>query len=507
MAEDTWEAARLISVSGINGAEEQERRGASALLAVIESVREFGRTILQPLGAPAGTISTFIEVNLRLGERTVRPDGAIRVVRGARSWTALVEVKTGRNDLIATQVEDYLDAAREHGFDAVITISNELVAAPGDLPYAIDHRKLRKVALHHMSWSEIHTEAVIEQVNRSVSDPDQAWILAELIRYLEHTKSGAVDFDDMGGSWVSVRDAAAQRTLRANDTTAAEVVDTYGQLVAFAGMSLSRNLGVEVTPALTKSELADRGAWMQAGVTRLVEHGTLDGSLRVPNAVAPFVVTADLRSGHARCSITVDAPADGRGTTRVNWLVRQLANASEKTLIEATTARARRGGSPQTLAAVREDPRLLIEDPTKEIKSFKVTLNVVAGTKRGQGRGSFVGSVLELTERFYVEIVQNIRPWSASAPKVKTTGNDEDDFGSSEITGELPARATVRARSAEPRERVDVPSDDDAGEAAAGDATGTTEAAEVFESVPTPLDAASASASASAEANAGEPAS
>lgn len=44
MAEEKpWNAARLIPTSGINGADEQERRGTSALLAVMSSVREYGR--------------------------------------------------------------------------------------------------------------------------------------------------------------------------------------------------------------------------------------------------------------------------------------------------------------------------------------------------------------------------------------------------------------------------------------------------------------------------------
>lgn len=47
---------------------------------------------------------------------------------------------------------------------------------------------------------------------RGVADPDQAWILGELIRYLEHPKSGAVEFTDMGPSWVPVRDAVATGT-------------------------------------------------------------------------------------------------------------------------------------------------------------------------------------------------------------------------------------------------------------------------------------------------------
>lgn len=69
MSEETWLAARLIPTSGINGAEEQERRATSALLAVMSAVREFGRTLTQPFGAPAGAVQTFIEVPFRLGER------------------------------------------------------------------------------------------------------------------------------------------------------------------------------------------------------------------------------------------------------------------------------------------------------------------------------------------------------------------------------------------------------------------------------------------------------
>ncbi len=64
MAEESWNAARLIPTSGINGAEEQERRATSALLAVIPAVREFGRTLLAPFGVPGGQIETYIEVPL-----------------------------------------------------------------------------------------------------------------------------------------------------------------------------------------------------------------------------------------------------------------------------------------------------------------------------------------------------------------------------------------------------------------------------------------------------------
>jgi hypothetical protein len=80
---------------GHQRAEEQERRATSALLAVMSAVREFGRAILGPLGAPAGQYETYIEVPFADGDRNVYPDGLIRTRRGERTWTALVEVKTG----------------------------------------------------------------------------------------------------------------------------------------------------------------------------------------------------------------------------------------------------------------------------------------------------------------------------------------------------------------------------------------------------------------------------
>lgn len=60
--DEKWPVARLIPISSASGIEAQERRLASALLAVMGAVPEFGYSLLKPLGAPAGKIETFIEV-------------------------------------------------------------------------------------------------------------------------------------------------------------------------------------------------------------------------------------------------------------------------------------------------------------------------------------------------------------------------------------------------------------------------------------------------------------
>lgn len=418
-AEANWQAARLIPVSGLSGPDEQERRGASAYLAVLASVREFGRALTTRFGAPAGRIETFIEVEFPHGEKRCRPDGLIRVTRGTKVWVALVEVKTARVPLDDAQVEMYVEVARAQGFDAVLTISNQITTVPGVHPVSVRKSKLNKVSLHHLSWSQIHTEALIARVNEAVSDPDQAWILAEYIRYLEYPKSGAVDFEDMGPSWVTVRNAAVTETLRASDKEAALVVARYDQLIAFAGMRLARQLGVDVRPLLSRAELNDPASRWQAQAADLASTGKLSGSLQVPNTVGPMETIADLRAGRVSCSITVNAPSDGRPLTRLNWLLRQLKQAPRDLLIEAVVSRSRTGGRTLSLGELLDSPKSLLDGARPDLRSFRVTLNRPAGTKRGQGRGSFVGSVLSVVDEFYASVVQQVKPWASPPPKVK----------------------------------------------------------------------------------------
>jgi hypothetical protein len=419
VTEETWHEARLIPTSGISGAEEQERRATSALLAVMSAVREFGRALIQPLGAPAGTVTSFIEVPFMLGEQRLYPDGLLRVSRGQRSWTALVEVKTGTNCLEATQLEHYLDVAREQSFDALLTVSNEIPAVAGQHPTKVDKRKTKKVALHHYSWSHVLAEAVMQKEHRGVADPDQAWILGELIRYLEHPRSGALEFDDMGSSWVAVRDAVTAGTLRATDKGAPEVAARFDALLRYASLKLGRRLGIEVVPALSRKELAEPATRSQSLVASLAAEGILAGAIRIPNTVGPLGITADLRAGRVTCHVDIDAPKEGRPATRVNWLVRQLKNAPEGVRIEAFAAHTRGPGAAELLRTVRENPAVLIADPKKELRSFRVALTSPAGTKRGRGRGSFIDGVLDAVDVFYGDVMQHLKAWAAAPPKMR----------------------------------------------------------------------------------------
>jgi hypothetical protein len=424
MAEETWHAARLIPTSGINGAEEQERRATSALLAVMTAVREFGLAMTKPFGAPAGAVEAYIEVPFEVDGRRVFPDGLVRVCRGAKTWTALIEVKTGTNQLGREQLETYLDVARAEGFDALITISNELAPMPGAHPTPVDKRKLRKVAIHHLSWTEVLSAAIMEKVHRGVADPDQAWILGELIRYLEHDRSGAMGITDMGDDWVKVRNAVEDGTIRPTDDGVPRVVTRWEQLVRYACLSHGQRLGVEVQPVLSRKEAADPEAAVMEAVGGLVDSGIIRRDIRIPGGVAPLTLAADLRAQRVSCSLTLDGPKSGRPQTRVNWVLRQLSSAPDSLRIDTFVVGSRAPAASELLGTAREDPTVLVTDPKKVIRAFRLVHSVPMGAKRGRGKGTFIGSVLQVLDDFYEDTAQHLKPWSPSAPRPRDVSDE-----------------------------------------------------------------------------------
>jgi hypothetical protein len=384
----------------------------------------------------------------------VIPDGLITVARGSKTWTALVEVKTGTNELRAEQLESYLDVAREQGFDALITISNEIPPGPGQHPTKLDKRKLKKVALFHIPWTKILYEAVLQKEHRGVADPDQAWVLGELIRYLEHPKSGAMAFDDMGSSWVTVRDSVRSGTLRATDTAAAEVATRFDALMNFTALQLGRRLGTEVVTVLSRKETAEPQLRLQAQVSQLADTGTLSAAIRIPDTVGVLYVTADLRANQIICHIDVDAPREGRGTTRVGWLVRQLRNAPVAARVDAFHLHARGPGASELLGRLREDPKLLLGDGSKELKAFRVAHMGTMGAKRGVGKGAFIDSVLQTVGTFYEEVVQHLKNWTPAPPKVRSESVQpmEPGIEPSLVSSALSSQDGVRTIDDEPAE-------------------------------------------------------
>ncbi|WP_240498544.1 TerD family protein [Williamsia sp. 1135] len=405
--EAEWDRARLFSVSAIGSGDERERRAVSALLSVMNGVREFGRELVRRSSGPAGTIETFIEPEFEWNEKKYRPDGLIRVTRGVKQWTALVEAKSSTAKLEDSQVEVYVDIARKLGFDAVITVSNQLLGAHDQHPVTIDKRKLKKVSLHHLSWDEIRSVAIQMSMHRQVQDSTQSWVLREFVRYLQHPKSGLHGFTDMGPQWVQVREAVKTRTLNVDNKGAIEVCNLFDQLVRHIGHDLSCLLSTDVRPIFPRNR-PDSTSRIQ----QLADSGMMFGSLRVPGATGPLTLAVDLRSDTVECSTLVDAPREGRPVTRVNWIVKQMPDAHVDTLVEAVLPGRASANVGALLGQLRESPDALVPADGKLPKQFKIT----RGHTLSRNRGNVVISANKLVEEFYRNVVQVLRSPKPAKP-------------------------------------------------------------------------------------------
>nr|WP_246397432.1 TerD family protein [Actinomadura luteofluorescens] len=404
----SWQHARLFSVTALRNDQEREARATATLLAVMAQVPEFGRRLTARFNAPAGTIQTFAEASFKHGDSKVRPDGVLRVARAGRIWTALIETKTGGNPLKADQVEAYLQVAARHGYETVITLSNDL-ALTNEHPLQVDKRLLRKVALRHLSWAEVAHEADMLCHHDGVANPVHAWLLSELLHYLRQDNAGCQGFRDMGAAWVPVRNAVTTGTLRLGDRRAMHVAESWEKLIRQLCLRLSGQTGLTIAPVLRKRRDGDASVRRLQTVTSLVETGRMSAEIRIPSAGGPILLEADLRTGQIETTIEISAAARARSLTRVQWLLRQLSEAPPELRIEALTA-GHDTGPCDLLKNLIAEPGLLVPDGAEQITSFRLTLSSSMGTKRGTEETGFVRSIDLAMDRFYQEILLVLKP-------------------------------------------------------------------------------------------------
>lgn len=418
-AQEEWVAARLFSAAGIRNESERETRAASALLAVMKAVPDFCHGLLAEMKAPKGKIGTYTELRFRDDDqKTHIPDGGVIIEKGNKRWGCLVEVKTSGVPLDGEQVARYLDLARDHGFDGFLSVSNQITTNPSALPYSVDKRKLRGLTVYHLSWWRVLTEAIVQHRFRGIADPDQAWILGELIRYLDDERSGASGFEGMGQEWVQVREDARNETLRVGDPETRTIAGRWEQFVEYLCLHLSQELGVNVVHQRARGVSPDEQIGI--GTKRLADEGVLGCSIRVPNAAGPIGVEANLRTKRVTTTVEIPAPKEGRPKTRVNWLLRQLKDAPDDLRVEVRLARTRSTQS-MLLRDCRDAPErlLLKEDPKREPRSFLLALSKPMGKKGGRMEGSFASEARRQTTEFYRDLVQGLLPPRTKAPKIR----------------------------------------------------------------------------------------
>ena len=420
--ESRFQKARLIPVTGIKGALDQEGRATSALLAVIKIVPELAFELLQDLKAPKGSIETYIEPEFKSGTKKIRPDGMIVITRGKKEWRALVEVKTSKNELDLNQLNSYLDLCRDYKIDALITISNQVLNASGAHPTeGIDQRKLRSTDLLHLSWLQVITDSLVLSEHTGVEDMERDLVLTELIRFLQSDASGASEFNDMGPSWTTIRDSVKSGALKKPDEALMETVSRFESLVRYSALTLSARLGVAAKQVVPRSAKSDYKKHLANQSQRVIQSKELVGSISIPGTPADLELSADLGSGLLHCKFTISAPQEGRNKSRISWLTRQIKEPPAGTTISWNYKHARVPETSHSHQSLTDKSYEYELDNARELSTFTIEVVRKMGTKRSAGKGAFIDSVVELFENTYGGLLQNIKPWTPPSPKLSET--------------------------------------------------------------------------------------
>ncbi|MFE1771607.1 TerD family protein [Streptomyces sp. NPDC059008] len=406
---ESWKQARLFPVSALKSDRDREMRATSVLLSVMAQVPEFGRRLTAAFGAPAGRMETFTEVSLPHGDTPRRPDGVIRVERAGKLWTALVETKTNGNGLKPDQVQAYMDIAARRGYEAVITLSND-VALDGSplVDVKIDGRRKHTVALWHLSWAEVTHQAQMLIRHEGVRDKAHAWLLQELLYYLRHDNSGCHGFQNMGSAWVPVRNGIDDETLCQGDSRALDVVESWERLVRQICLSLGGELGQKTLPVQRAKRGTDPKARRSLLADQLCRDGRLQAELRIEGAPGILAISADLRTAKLRTSIEIPAPEQGYPLTWAKRLIRRLAEAPADLHIE-TLVDGEAGGPRGTLERLRPEPAdMLPKGNDTRITGFRLSLFKGMGSGRGNAESGFIRSVDDAVQRFYTGVVVHL---------------------------------------------------------------------------------------------------
>ena len=415
--------------------------GATTFLSPLSGTFNYGwdsfdlsQELLTPLGASSAaraTVETYTEVPLDSKGQAVRPDGVIRVTYRKRSFTALVEVKTGDNKLDKDQIDAYWQSARQAGYDHVITISNEIAPSGAHPVSRLRVKRNSPVQVSHISWVRILATALRLKNHTGVDDPEQAWILGEFVRYLQHDASGVLPLADMGGSWTTIRDSSRAGTLHRRTEGLSGVARKIDEMHTFAALMLSTESGGDVDVVHPKA-IRDPAARIDSFIRAIVDGDPVVGILRIPNTAGDISTEIDLRAQHMTASVELKAPEDKGARGRIGWIVGQLSGSDGGLRVESYPKNARVPISA-SLDAVRGDRGILLGDQKVEANRFVIKRHVAMPPNRRSTarKPGFVDGYMALLTELYEGVVQNLTAWQPPAPKrkapVEATEQDPSD--------------------------------------------------------------------------------
>ena len=399
----------------------RENRLLSIFLALLPHMPVLARNLFATIGLRVGErtkIECWSEVVPTQGEHlNKRPDGLIVVKTSKTTWSALVEAKIKKNPLDEEQVTKYLEVAKDSGIDAVITISNQFVARADHSPVKVPKLLLKKTDLFHWSWTYIQTQC--ETLSRDmIEDSEQAFMLAEFLRLLEHKDTGVERFTSMSQGWKElVQTVANQGALKKNSSEVEDCVGCWYQEERDLCLQLSRHVGDSVQSVIGRKLASNPITRLKDGISRLVDEKILYSAFRIPDCAADIEVCAHLMARTLTYGMKLKAPLNRQSTkARVNWLLRMLPEHDPRLVVRAHWP-GRAEPTDKPVGELRDDP-LAIQTEKSDAKphSFEVLLIDDLGSVF-PSRRKFIERLEENITQFYDLVVQHLRAWQAPPPK------------------------------------------------------------------------------------------
>ncbi|MEM5472622.1 hypothetical protein WNZ14_12865 [Hoeflea sp. AS60] len=444
------ERARLFPVLADTS---KEGRTLSILLACMESVDGFGKSLLADLGIKAGArskLETYTEVVLKKGsDKTARPDGLLILKTGSKTWSALVEAKVGNSELSSEQLDSYLEIAKLNGIDALITISNQFSPLPSHHPVQLSAASLKKATVLHWSWMYVLTQATLQLGNGDIEDKEQRIILNEMVRFLSHPSAGVKSFEQMPASWSAITGAVqAGGSISPKSNDVQEVVGAWYQEIRDLCLILSRQLGEDVNVKVPRVHASDPVARLKSDAQVLATENCLHATFVIPNTAGAILVSADFRKKSVFASMRVNAPADKKSTkARLNWLLRQLQKSKSDNVYIRLFWPGRGPFTQHPIAVLRETPEKA-EENGKVATSFEVVFACDLGARFSQRR-NFIVDLEHAIPEFYEQIGQHLKAWQPQAPKIKPEKNDAEDVNTAALRDEAEIEVANRNSSTE----------------------------------------------------------
>lgn len=410
----------------------KEERATSSLLASFMVVPSFAMSVLSDAGASIGKrskVTCYTEVVFKSLDKGKgpRPDGLIMINNGSKVWTALIESKIGNSELTNEQVEEYLSLAKQYKINAVITISNQFATTPTHHPLTISKAKTRSVELYHFSWLSLKSKAILLTGEKGIEDPEQAYILSELVRYLDHDSSGISALNKMPAQWKELCSSVQNGvTLNKHADYLTDSVSGWHQLLRHLSLNLSMAIGQPVDISLSRQREKDSDLNFSEDCVYLSKESSLKADFNIPNAASKLTLSADVLRKVINISMKLEAPKDkSRATASINWLSRQLKGTIQENLSIKAYWPKRIPQTMATLESVLENPNILIPPNVKELPTYLEVVRVIDLGARFKGAKTFVEDISVQFPKFYHDAGQLLTKWVAQAPKIKETETED----------------------------------------------------------------------------------